>query len=119
MLDRDSTAHLYPRLVPGLESGTLRSRQAGSSQASFTDYALEGIKLKRLTEDQMKLVDASVAHLYRVLQTWKAFLDAASAPDPKANDIVTDSSGTQWVVEKVLEHKLLGNVWNLLVLMKR
>lgn len=119
MLDADSLRDAHTRLVPGMEPGTLKSRRAGDSQASFTSYALELIRLKRLTKAEVAVLvrgdEVHLAHRYRVCQVWQEHLDGASAPAPKAKDVFVDSAGAEWVVDRVLEHKLLGNVHNCLV----
>lgn len=120
MFDSDSFRDAHDRLVPGKKAGTLKSRRAGEQQATFISYSLTAIKLKRLTEEQLVYVeDAALAHLYRICQIWQEHLDAVGAPDPKATDVLVDASGTEWVVKKILEHKLLDNVHNCLVLKAR
>lgn len=115
MLDADRLRDAFERVVPNPEAATMKSRKSGALQATFTDHAISNVRLKRLTKEQAQVVGGEVAHKYRVLQVWQRHLDEVSAPDPKVADEWV-CEGSTYVVDRVLEHKLMGEVWNLLVL---
>lgn len=118
MLSRDNVRDLWERLVPedARETVTLRSRQAGGFQSEFSDYTVEQVRLKRLGKQDLDLVDARLAHRYRVGLLWQELLDAAGAPDPKPRDQIVSAAGVTYSVDRILEHKLMGQAWNLLLL---
>lgn len=118
MLDAEQLADAYGRVTPDVKTATMKSRKAGAQQATFTDYAIASVRLKKLSKSQFEVVAAADGAAFalraRVLQTWEQHLTEAGAPEPKALDQWT-VEGVTWTVKEVLERKMMGEVTNLLV----
>jgi hypothetical protein len=119
MIDRLWASGVHSRCVPGMESGTFRSRASGDPADTYTDYPLAKLKLKKLKKEDIQTLigyPSNLAYLAlrsRVCQVWQEHLTAAGAPDPKVDDLFV-VGGITWVVKSV-DHKMLNEVHNCLV----
>lgn len=94
MINKNIIRSRLKSLIPGREAVTLRSRQDGDA---FTDYSTFAYK-KGLGSDVdvgEPLMTATLKARWSILQ---ADLDAASAPAPKASDLIVDASGNAWFI---------------------
>jgi hypothetical protein len=81
-------------LIPGREAVTLRSRGDGDA---FTDYSTFAAKkgLGSDVDQSEPLMTPTLKARWQILQ---ADLDAASAPAPKAGDVIRDGSDHDWFI---------------------
>ncbi len=112
MINRTRLHSIQRRVCPNPEAVTLRVRKA-TDGAGFDDYALAKAYQREpgaaldMGEPVVTTADT------RRWQVWRETLDAASAPDPKIEDIIRDASGVNWII-KSLNYKLLRECINLM-----
>jgi len=98
---------------------TFKSRTlSNDATASYTSYSLAYAKL-RVTDaaevqDSGSMTDGFFTTSWLV---WQSDLDSVSAPDPKVGDLIVQSDGTEWQVQKV-RNTLIREVWDLGVVMR-
>lgn len=127
MFTNDDTADFYTICMDpdNFKPITLRSRNAGNAQATFTEYTLPRARFKQVTKSIETGSLGRTAKQINTFQIWNDSIQEATAivpgspscPPPKATDILVTLMGTSWTIDRVAntlcqESDAPGNVYN-------